>query len=177
MKKTIAVIWIIIAFFVIYFLQSNFFTWFNIAGVMPNLYVILVLFIGLFLQKKLGLTFGIFFGLYLDIVLGKTIGISALILGIIGFIGEILSKNFSKDSRFTIMIMVILMTIIYEASIYFFNIIKTGATIELISFIKILAIECFFNSIITVIIYPLIKKAGYYFEDLFEKKAIMTKFF
>ena len=53
MKKTVTIICIILAFFVIYFLQANFFTWFNIAGIMPNLYVILVLFIGLFMKRKL----------------------------------------------------------------------------------------------------------------------------
>lgn len=53
MKKTITIICLILAFFVIYFLQSNFFTWFNIAGIMPNLYVVLVLFIGLFMKRKL----------------------------------------------------------------------------------------------------------------------------
>lgn len=50
---------------------------------MPNLYVILVLFIGQFMQRKLGLGFGLIFGLYLDIVLRKNVGISALALGII----------------------------------------------------------------------------------------------
>lgn len=53
MKKTITIMCLILSFFVIYFLQANFFTWFNIAGIMPNLYVILVLFIGLFMKRKL----------------------------------------------------------------------------------------------------------------------------
>lgn len=53
MKKTLTIISIILVFFLIYFLQANFFTWFNIAGIMPNLYVILVLFIGLFMKRKL----------------------------------------------------------------------------------------------------------------------------
>ena len=53
MKKTITIICLILSFFVIYFLQANFFTWFNIAGIMPNLYVILELFIGLFMKRKL----------------------------------------------------------------------------------------------------------------------------
>ena len=46
MKKTITILCLILIFFLIYFLQANFFTWFNIAGILPNLYVILVLFIG-----------------------------------------------------------------------------------------------------------------------------------
>lgn len=177
MKKTVAIICLIVTFFVIYFLQSNFFTWFNIAEVMPNLYVILILFIGLFVKRKVGLVFGIISGLYLDIILGKSVGISGLILGIIGFLAEILSKNFSKDSRFTIMLMVAGTTIIYETSIYLFNVLKSGAILEIISFLKTLSIEILFNAMLTIIIYPLIKKAGYSLENIFEDKVMLTRFF
>ena len=148
MNKMLAIICLILAFFLIYFLQSNFFTWFTMAGIMPNLYIIFILFIGLFARKKIGLILGVVFGLYLDIVLGKTVGTSSLFLGVIGILGEILSKNFSKDSRFTIMLMVIGSTIIYESMAYALNIIRTDAVLEIFSFIKILIIETFFNSII-----------------------------
>lgn len=177
LKKVISVLCIILTFFVIYFLQSNFFTWFNMAGIMPNLYIILVLFVGLFVRRKLGLALGIVFGLYLDIVLGKTVGISGLVLGAIGLIGEMLSKNFSKDSRFTIMLMVIGTTALYEIAIYIFNVLKTGAESEILSFLKILVIEVFFNGILTIIIYPLMKKAGYKLENIFEDKVMLTRFF
>ena len=62
MKKTISIVLLILVFFIIYFIQSNFFTWFTIAGIEPNLFVIFVLFIGLFAGKKLGLILGIIFG-------------------------------------------------------------------------------------------------------------------
>lgn len=177
MKKTVSIILIVVTFFIIYFLQSNFFTWFNMSGIMPNLYVILVLFIGLFAKRKLGLVFGLIFGLYLDIILGKTVGVSALILGVIGFLSEILSKNFSKDSRFTIMLIVIAATIFYEVGIYTVDILKAGATLEAMSFLKILTVEAFFNMMITIIIYPLMKKAGYHLENIYEKKVMLTRFF
>ena len=177
MKKTIALLGIIITFFLIYFLQSNFFTWFNIAGIMPNLYVILVLFIGLFVKRKLGIAFGVIFGLYLDIVLGKTVGILALALGLIGLIGEILTKNFSKDSRFIVTLMVIGTTAVYETIAYILTILRTEGTIEILAFIIILLIEIIFNTLITIIIYPIIKKAGYYMENLFDDKFILTRYF
>ncbi len=177
MKKTITIICLILAFFLIYFLQSNFFTWFTIAGVMPNLYVILVLFIGLFAKRKFGLIFGIIFGLYLDIVLGKTVGASVLALGTVGMLGEILSKNFSKDSRFTVTLMVIGTTAIYEILAYVITILRTNGTIEILPFLKILFAEIVFNTLITIIIYPIIKKAGYYIENLFDDKFVLTRYF
>lgn len=177
MKKTISILCIIIAFFVIYFLQSNLFTWFNMAGIMPNLYVILVLFVGLFVRRKQGLVLGIVFGLYIDIVLGKSVGIAGLVLGMVGFVGEVLSKNFSKDSRFTIMLMVIGVTAFYEIIVYIFNVLKSGLDIEVLGFLKILIIELFFNAILTIILYPLMKKTGYKLENIFEDKVMLTRFF
>lgn len=177
MKKALSILCLILTFFIIYFLQANFFTWFNIATIMPNVYVILVLFIGLFVKRKIGLACGIGFGLYLDIVLGKTIGTSALALGIVGLLGEILSKNFSKDSRFIVCLMVIGTTAVYEIIVYLLTMLRTEGTIEILAFLKILLIEMLFNGLITIIIYPLIKKAGYYLENLYDDKFILTRYF
>lgn len=177
MKKALSILCLILTFFIIYFLQANFFTWFNIATIMPNVYVILVLFIGLFVKRKIGLACGIGFGLYLDIVLGKTIGTSALALGIVGLFGEILSKNFSKDSRFIVCLMVIGTTAVYETIVYLLTMLRTEGTIEILAFLRILLIEMFFNGLITIIIYPLIKKAGYYLENLYDDKFILTRYF
>ena len=177
MKKALSILCLILTFFIIYFLQANFFTWSNIATIMPNVYVILVLFIGLFVKRKIGLACGIGFGLYLDIVLGKTIGTSALALGIVGLLGEILSKNFSKDSRFIVCLMVIGTTAVYETIVYLLTMLRTEGTIEILAFLRILLIEMFFNGLITIIIYPLIKKAGYYLENLYDDKFILTRYF
>ena len=177
MKKILAIIYLFIAFFILYFLQANFFSWFTIAGIKPNLFIIFILFIGLFAGKKIGALLGLFIGLYLDLLLGRTIGISGILLGAIGIIGEYLDKNFSKESRFTIMLMVAGATFIYEIGGYIFSIIRLGVPIEIISFAKILLIEIIYNIIITVIVYPLIRKLGYALENTFKTKNILTRYF
>ena len=112
MKKFIINIILIISFLIIYFLQANLFTWFKIAGVMPNLFVIYILFIGLYAHKSMGVTYGIIFGFLLDLFLSKKVGITAIMLGIIGIFGTILDKNFSKENRLTVIIMVSVSTAI-----------------------------------------------------------------
>ena len=173
MKKTLSIICLIITFFIIYFLQSNFFTWFTIAGIMPNLYVILVLFIGLFVKRKLGLVLGLIFGLYLDIVLGRVVGISALGLGLIGLLGEILSKNFSKDSRFIVTLMVIITTAIYEILVYICSMLRLSADIEIIPFLKILVIEIIFS----ISCFLKIVQYGSNNVSLFDDKFMLTRYF
>ena len=71
MKKILSIIIIFITFIFIYFLQSNFFSWFNIAGVKPNLFIILSLIVGVFLGKIYGTSIGIIMGLLLDILKTK----------------------------------------------------------------------------------------------------------
>lgn len=177
MKKAIINIVLILVAFLIYFLQSNFFIWFNIAGIMPNLFVILVLFIGLFANKIVGGIYGIVIGFFLDLVIGTKIGIYALGLGLIGFLAGVLDKNFSKDSRITIMIMVLGATVVFEVIAYFFNYMLSDINVEIFNFIRILLIEVIFNLILTIIIYPLIQKFGYIIENEYKGNKILTRYF
>lgn len=177
LKKTIINIILIVTAFIIYYLQSNFFSWFNIAGVMPNLFVIFVLFIGLFASATMGTVYGIAIGVTLDLLLGNRIGIYAVTLGIIGFLAGVFDKNFSKDSRMTIMFMVLGSTIIFEVLNYLFNYIFLSINVEIISFIIILAIEVLYNLILAIILYPLLQKTGYYIEDEYKGNKILTRYF
>lgn len=96
MKKLLSIIIIFLTFIFIYFLQSNFFTWFNIVGIKPNLFIILILFIGLFLGKTYGITLGVIFGMLIDLFIGKKIGINAMVLGLAGFLRGDIYKTFFK---------------------------------------------------------------------------------
>ena len=177
MKKTIINIVLILTVLVIYYLQSNFFSWFNISGIKPNLFVILVLFIGLFASQTMGTIYGVGIGLLLDILLGNKIGINAAALGITGFLVGIFDKNFSKDSRMTIMFMVLGSTLIFESLSYLLNYIFLSINVEIVNFIIILVIEIIYNLLLTIILYPLIQKAGYYIENEYKGNKILTRYF
>lgn len=177
MKKLVINILLILTIFIIYFLQSNFFTWFNIAGIMPNLFVILVLFIGLFTNKTMGTIYGIVIGLILDLLFGISVGIQAVSLGLIGFLAGIFDKNFSKDSRMTIMLMVLSSTVIVEFLNYLFKYMFEGSSVEIFNFAKILLLEVMFNLLLTIILYPLIQKFGYDIENEYKGNKILTRYF
>ncbi len=177
MRKVIINIALIITTIILYILQANLFNWFTIAGVMPNLFVIFILFIGLFGSKTMGTIYGLTVGLFLDFVIGARIGVNCLGLGIIGFLAMIFDKNFSKDSRMTIMVMVMVATIIFEVIVYLINYIIVSINVEIINFIRILAIEVLYNVILTIITYPIIQKAGYYIENEYKGNKILTRYF
>ena len=177
MKKFLIHISLIVIALVIYFLQSNFFNWFTIAKVMPNLFVIFVLFVGLFANKIMGTIYGMVIGLILDVLFRQYIGPSFIALGLVGFLSTIFDKNFSKDSRITIMLMAAGLTILYEVIIYFANYFVLGANLEIFAFLKILLIEVISNLLLVIIIYPLFQKFGYYIENEFKGNKILTRYF
>lgn len=177
MKKTAIILILILVFLIIYFLQANFFTWFTIANIKPNLFIVFILFISLYSNNKVGISFGILSGLFLDIVIGNNIGSKAIMLAIIAIIGAYFDKNFSKESKITILLMVIGATLIYETGLYILQIINLSINIEIGQFIYITLIETIYNIILTIILYPLIQKFGYKIENTFKEPKILTRYF
>lgn len=177
MKKFGLVVGFIITFIIIYILQSNFFSWFTIAGVKPNLIIVFVLFIGLFTNEVYGLTFGVIFGLLLDIFISKKIGVSAIMLGLTGILGAILDKNFSKDSKITILGMVMITTFLYEFISYIVNSMIFSYIWEPKQFLIKVIIEVIYNAILTIILYPIMQKIGLNIQDMFKQNKILTRYY
>lgn len=176
MKKIFVILLTFIIFFCIYFLQANFFNWFTIAGIKPNIFIIFALILGLFLDKAYTPILCISVGLIFDFFCSDIIGMNSIMLGIAAIIGGILNKNFSTESKLTIMLMVIGTTLICEIIAYILKIIM-GAELDIIQFLKIIFIEGIYNVILTIILYPLVQKFGSLTEKVFSKDKIFTRYF
>lgn len=177
MKNVLITVLIVLTFIFIYFLQVNFFNWFTIAGVKPNLFVILIVFVALFARKSISIPFSILAGIFLDAIIGKKIGISAIMFGMIAILGIYFDKNFSKESKLTIMLMIVGATFLYEVGRYLLVMLSAGTGLEIVGFLKILAIEIFYNILLSIILYPLIKMAGHYVEEETKATKILTRYF
>ncbi len=177
MKKVAIFIGLLVGAFIVYFLQVNIFSTFTIAGISPNVFVIYMLFIGLFTNQILGISFGILIGLALDLLYGKSIGVSAVMFCVIGYLGSYFDKNFSKENKLTIIFMVAGSTLIFELGTYFINSIILEFEREFGYFTKIVLIEILYNILLSIILYPLIQKFGYSIERTFKKTNILTRYF
>ena len=177
MRRFLIVVGFVIVFFLIYFLQANVFSTFTIAGIKPNLFVIYVLFIGLFANHILGISFGVVIGLLLDFLYGKTIGVTATMLCVIGYLAAYFDKNFSKENKLTIILMVAGATVIFELGTYLLNSFFLGFDAEYLYFTKIVLIEVLYNVLLSIILYPLIQKVGYSIDRNFKKNNILTRYF
>ena len=174
MKKAVDIFFIILIFFIIYFLQSNFFIWFNIAGVMPNLFVILIMLVGLFIKKKAGFVLGIIFGLLIDLFIGAKVGLNAISFAIVGLAAEMLDKNFSKDNRITVMFLTCILTLLAEVIIYILQILFCNVNFQILEFTKVVIIEIIYNAILIAIIYPVFLKFGEKIENDFTANSFLN---
>lgn len=177
MKKFIIGVITYFIFIILYFIQSNFFGWFTIAEISPNIFVIYILFLGLFTNNKFSLIMALLTGVTLDLVIGKTLGATAVLFLLIAMIANYFDKNFSKDNKLTIIIMTIGMTIVFEVANYFLNVLILEIPIEIESFSKILLIEVLYNAILIFIFYNSFIKLGTTLERQFKEKNILTRYF
>ena len=93
------------------------------------------------------------------------------------FYGGYLDKKLSKDSKITILLLVTGFTLGYEAILCIYRNIVLATYIEIDIFMKKLFIEILFNSLLTIILYPIIQKSGYIIEDIFKNPQILTRYF
>ena len=177
MKKFKSFLILLLLFLIIYFLQFNFFTWFNIRGIMPNLFVVFTLFVGIFIGQRIGIAVGLFVGIVIDVIIGKQVGFTGIALGIVGYVGELLDKNFDKNNLLTLLAMVAIVTFGYELVNMFYIIVRNGLNFNIFIFLIMIVVEVLFNVLLVIIFYPLIKKIGHYFEEVFKVKRVLTRYY
>lgn len=177
MKKVLIGILLFLVFIFIYFLEVDFFPLIPIAGIIPNLFIVFILFVGLFANSIFAIGFAVIGGLLIDSVNSPFIGGTAIMLTIIAFLASYFDRNFSKENRITIILMVAGATVIYEMGIFFLRCAIVGISPEIVPAIKIIAIEIVYNVLLSIIFYPLIQKAGFAIDRVFKRNNMLTRYF
>lgn len=75
------------------------------------------------------------------------------------------------------MLMAAAATVACELILYVYQIILFNISIEVFAFIKIMLIEILFNSMIIIIIYPIIEKSGILLERIFTEDKVLTRYY
>ena len=173
MKKALCIFVIFLLFFLIYFLQSNICSLISLNNIKPNLFLIYVVFLGIAFNKYIAYSLGIIIGLFLDLTIGQYLGMFAISLGIAALISNLLKNKINYINRITVSTIIAILTIIYNITIYLLNIIVTDINVELMQFIKVVFIEILYNSLIIILIYPILKKKMEKVQEIFEFKNIL----
>ena len=173
MKKALCIFLIFLIFFIIYFLQSNICSLIKLNNIKPNLFLVYAVFLGVAFNKYIAYSLAIVMGLFLDLTIGQNLGIFAIGLGITALISNILKNRINYINRITVSTIMAILTIVYNIIIYLLNIIIIDINVELIEFIKVAFIEMLYNSLIIILIYPILKKKTEIIQEIFEFKNIL----
>jgi len=75
------------------------------------------------------------------------------------------------------MVMGVATTLVCELISYIYQMILFNLSIEILAFTKIILIEMLFNSLIIIIIYPIIEKSGVLLERMFTQDKVLTRYY
>ena len=75
------------------------------------------------------------------------------------------------------MLMAAATAFVCELISYIYQIILFKLSIEIFAFIKIVLIEILFNSMIIIIIYPIIERVGILLERIFTEDKVLTRYY
>ncbi len=115
MKRSITIGFIIIICFI---LQSTLFHYLALAGIVPNLLLIVTMSFGLMRGRKEGMLVGFFSGLLIDVFFGTVLGPYAFIYMTMGYINGFFHRIYYVEDVLLPMIMITLNDFVFNVVIY-----------------------------------------------------------
>lgn len=150
MLRRIVVIFMII---IGYLLQTTLFKAITLAGIVPNILLIITSAFGFMRGKNEGMFIGFFSGLLIDIFFGKIIGFYALIYLFIGFVNGFFRRIFYPEDIKLPMILIGLSDLLYCFLCYIFLFLLRGKLHLGYYFVHIMLPEVVYTVLVTLILY------------------------
>lgn len=146
---------IVVAFMIIigYLLQTTLFKAITLAGIVPNILLIITSAFGFMRGKNEGMFIGFFSGLLIDIFFGKIIGFYALVYMFIGFVNGFFRRIFYPEDIKLPMILIGLSDLLYCFLCYIFLFMLRGKLHLGYYFVHIMLPEVVYTVLVTLILY------------------------
>ena len=165
------IIVIIIEIILSFLIQTTVFPWFELAGTVPNLLLILTVSYGFLGGRKLGIFVGISRGLLVYFIYGDIIGISAIIFIVIGYINGYSGKIFNRDDKIIPIVLIGFSQFVYFILYYIFNFLLRGKLNIAYYFITIGLPEIVYTTLFAILIYRLIYVIDEKINGILKKEA------
>lgn len=153
MKRLIVYFLEIIICFV---LQSSMFHYIALAGIMPNLLLILVVSIAYMRGSKEGLLVGFAGGLIVDLIFGELVGLYTLFYMLIGYFFGFVHKYYSEDDYTLPLILISAGDLIYGFFYYVFEFLLRGRLNFLYYLRRFIVPEIIYTVAVSVFLYKLL---------------------
>lgn len=141
-----------------FLLQTTLFQWFRLAGVTPNLLLILTVSIGFMRGRKEGLFIGFICGLLIDVYYGDIIGICTLIYLIIGYLSGYANKIFVEEDFSIPLLLIGAGELIYFFLYYVLEFLLRGRLNIVYYFIHIGLPRIIYTVVVSIFVYRLFNK-------------------
>ena len=171
LKRFVATALILLA---AYLLQCTVFSKLELAGIKPNLMIIVTSSFGFMRGSREGMLVGFFSGLLIDIQFGDMIGFYALIYLLIGFINGFFEQMYYDEDIKLPLFLIILSEFIYGIVIYLLMFMLRSDFDFLFYLNSIIVPELIYTIVVTIVVYPLILLVNNRLEA--EEKRSASKF-
>ncbi len=154
---------IAILIYVCFLLQTSVFPSFELAGVVPNVLVILVSTFGFMRGRKTGLLIGFICGFLLDLFLGYYLGLFALVYMGIGYLNGYFRKIFFGDDIKFPLVLIGASDVIYGFVIYVIMFLFRGRTDISFYLMQVIIPEAVYTVVTAIPLYYIIFRLNQHF--------------
>lgn len=142
--------------FIIYFFQTGVFTHLALGGIVPNLFIICTVTIGMIRGKKEGCLIGFFCGILMDALFGVYFGMYALVLSVIGYLAGYVQQIFYEEDMTLPIVIIGIADLLYGVAIYLLCFLTRGRMDFIFYFGRIILPETIYTLILAVFVYSII---------------------
>lgn len=157
-KKIINILLILLLIISIIFFQTFVINPRSLFGVKPNLILLLVVTVSLLYGLYIGTTFSFFVGVYINILYSTNIPIFILSYTLVGCIIGLLSENYRKENRSSLLYLLVLSTVIFEILEYIVYLLITKTYVNIFYVLWQIILETLLNLVFGYILYNLFNK-------------------
>ena len=157
-----------------YLLQCTVFSSLELAGIKPNLLIIITASFGFMRGSREGMLVGFVSGLLADIQFGDMIGFYALIYLLVGFINGLFQRLYFDEDIKLPLFLISISEFLYGIIVYFLTYLLRSDFNFLLYLNKIILPELIYTIVITLVLYPLILFINHKLEA--EEKRSASKF-
>lgn len=159
-RKIIEALLIIVCFI----LQCTVFQTLSLAGIVPNLLLIVTSSLGFMRGEKEGMAVGFFSGLLTDIFFGQLFGFYSLLYMFLGYGSGLFHRMFYDEDIKLPMVWIALSELVYGLSVYFFLFLLRSRFQFGFYFAHIILPELVYTVVVTIVFYRLIRSLNHWLE-------------
>ena len=159
-RKIIEALLIIVCFI----LQCTVFQTLSLAGIVPNLLLIVTSSLGFMRGEKEGMAVGFFSGLLTDIFFGQLFGFYSLLYMFLGYGSGLFHRMFYDEDIKIPMVWIALSELVYGLSVYFFLFLLRSRFQFGFYFAHIILPELVYTVVVTIVFYRVIRSLNHWLE-------------